>query len=105
MLKCLNGMTFIPLKNILPKYIRTTGIGRQIETAQAIEEFNKILVEMFGEGILKKARALHIRNKVLAVSCLSSVLTQEIYLRRNKIIKEMNKRLKSDIVNALKFRM
>lgn len=96
---------FFPLKNILSHHIKRSGIGRQVLAAQAVEIFNQIIAEMFGENILKKARAISLRNKVLTVSCLSSVLVQEIYLKRNKIIRELNKRLGQEIIEKIKFRM
>jgi membrane protein CcdC involved in cytochrome C biogenesis len=36
---------------------------------------------------------------------LFRVLTQEIYLKRNKIIKEINRRLGGEAVETIKFRM
>jgi len=96
---------FIPLKKILSGHLKKAGIGRQIEAAIVIEKFNKILEEIFGEKILKRVRAVSFRNKVLTINCLSSVLIQEIYLKRYKIIKELNKRLGEEIVENLKFRM
>lgn len=98
-------MTFVPLKNLLSNRMKRAGISRQVLAAQAVEKFNKILAEIFGPGILKKARAIYLRNKVLTVSCLSSVLIQEIYLKRNKIIRELNHQLGGEVVETLKFRM
>jgi hypothetical protein len=96
---------FIPIKKILSQNVRQAGIGRQIEAAKAVEEFDKIISEMFGKNILNKARAMYLKNKILTVSCLSSFLKQEIYLKQKKIIKELNKRLGGEAVNVLKFRM
>jgi predicted nucleic acid-binding Zn ribbon protein len=98
-------MTFVPLKNILSGHLKRDGIGRQITAAIVVEKFNQILVEIFGENILKRARAAFFKNKVLTVNCLSSVLAQEIYLKRNKIIRELNKRFGQEVVENLKFRM
>lgn len=96
---------FIHLKDILSRHIEQSGISQQIEAAQAVEKFNEIIAEMFGKSILKRAKAMHLRNKILTVMCLSSVLTQEIYLKQKRIIKELNKRLGREAVSALKFRM
>ncbi len=98
-------MTFIPLKNILAKNAREAGISQQVLAAQAIEKFNQILAEVFGPGIARKARAMYVRGKSLTVGCLSSVVTQEIYLKRNKIIKELNRRLGGEVITDLKFKM
>ncbi len=98
-------MTFIPLKNILHSNIREAGIGHQVLAARAIEKFNEVLVEVFGPGIARRARAMYLRGKILTVGSLSSVVTQEIYLKRAKIIQELNKRLGGEVVTELKFKM
>jgi hypothetical protein len=98
-------MTFIPLKNILAQNAREAGISQQILAAQIIEKFNQILAEVFGPGIARRARAMYVRGKILTVSCLSSVVTQEIYLKRAKIIKELNRRLGGEAITDLKFKM
>ncbi len=98
-------MTFVPLKNILAKNVRESGFGHQILAAQVIEKFNQILVEVFGPGVGRRARAMYLRGKTLTVGCLSSVVTQEIYLKRRKLIKELNKRLGGEAVTDLKFKM
>ncbi|MFA5128600.1 MAG: DUF721 domain-containing protein [Patescibacteria group bacterium] len=96
---------FTPLKNILEKNIRQSGISHQVLAAQAIEKFNQILVEIFGPGVGRRARAMYLRGKILTVGCLSSVVTQEIYLKRGKIMKELNRRLGREVVADLKFKM
>ncbi len=96
---------FIPIKNLLPKVVKNSGFSRQIEAAQVAEKFNEIIVKMFGRSVLKKARVMHLKDKVLAVKCLSSVLVQEIYLREKKIINELNKKFGKEVVSKIKFRM
>ena len=98
-------MTLIPLRNILAQNARQAGISQQILAAQVIEKCNEILVEIFGPGIARKSRAMYLRGKVLTVGCLSSVMTQEIYLKRTRIIKELNRRLGGEVVTDLKFKM
>jgi hypothetical protein len=98
-------MSFTPLRSILAQNIREAGIGRQVLAARTIETFNQIIREIFGPGAAGKARAMYLRNKNLTVGCLSSVVTQEVYLKRGKIIKELNKRLGVEAVEELKFRM
>jgi hypothetical protein len=96
---------FTSLRSILAQNVRQAGIGRQVLAAQAIEKCNQILTEIFGPGILKRTRAMCLRQKTLTIGCISSVLTQEIYLKRNKIIKELNERLGGEMVDTIKFKM
>lgn len=96
---------FTSLKNVMEQNIRRSGISRQILAARVVEKFDQIIAEIFGEGILRKARAMYLRNDVLTVSSISSVVTQEIYLKRAKIIAELNRRLGREVVSEIKFRM
>ncbi len=98
-------MSFTPLRSILAQNVREAGIGHQVLAARIIETFNQIIEETFGLGFSKKAKAMSLRSKTLAVSCLSSVIAQEIYLKRNKIIRELNRRVGGEAVEALKFKM
>lgn len=93
------------IKHILSRTVQESGIGRQIEAAQALEKFNEIIVEMFGKNVLKRARAMHLKDKILTVKCLSSVLVQEIYFKQKNIINELNKKFKKEVINKIKFKM
>lgn len=98
-------MTFIPLKNLLQRNVRQSGISHQVLAAQALEKFNEVVIEVMGPGVARRAKGMYLRGKILTVGCLSSVVTQEIYLRRGKIIKELNRRLGGGVVEELKFKM
>ena len=96
---------FTPIKNILISNVKNSGFSRQVDAAQAIEFFNEVIVEIFGSNVKEKSKALYFKNQSLAIACLSSVFIQEMYLRRSKIIREINKKLGGEVVKSLKFRI
>jgi CRISPR/Cas system endoribonuclease Cas6 (RAMP superfamily) len=98
-------MTFIPLKNILVHNINAAGISHQVSAAQAIKFFDEVIADLFGEKIKGKAKAIYLKNETLTISCPSSAIIQEMYLRRNKIIEGVNKKLDKEAVKKLKFRI
>lgn len=98
-------MSFTPIGNILSGNIRQTGIGRQVQAAIATEVFGRVIGEIFGEAARKKTKALYLRDGNLIVESLSSTMIQEMYLKRAKIINEINKKMGGAPIQALKFRM
>lgn len=93
------------IKHLLSRAVQKAGIGRQVEAAQVVEKFNEIITEMFGKNVLKRARAVYLKDKILTVKCLSSVLVQEIYLKQKKIIDKLNRKFEKEVVSKIKFKM
>jgi len=90
------------IKNLLSKRIRQTGLARQVSTALAIIEFQKIIQAEFGEITAKKIRALYIKNNILNVACLSSVVSQEFNFHKQAIIKELNEKIGVGVVKDIR---
>lgn len=51
-----------------------------------IEEFEKIVTQEFTAEIAKKIRPLYIKNNILNVACLSSVISQELNFKKPQIL-------------------
>lgn len=91
------------IKSILNKYIQKSGLSKDIETALVIKEFEKLLEKEFGTNIGKKAKPLYIKNKILTVACLSSVMVQEINFKKDTLINKINQNLKKEALKDIKF--
>jgi len=94
---------FHPLKNLLPKSLERSKIGRQVEIAMVLEEFTKVVSQMFGEKTGKKVRPMYLKNKIITVATLSSVLAQELKLNEIKIIKKINEKFGREVVERLRY--
>lgn len=81
------------LRNILKTSPAVSPFARGVSAANFIEVANKILVELFGEGITEHATAAYIKDKVLAIACLSPVAAQEIKIRESELKQALIKQL------------
>jgi predicted nucleic acid-binding Zn ribbon protein len=91
------------IKKILPKSIKKAGITKQVQAAMVTDYFTEAVAEVLGVTIAKKAKALYLKDKILMVACLSSVLAQELQLNQRKIINRINKNFDKVIVEKLSF--
>jgi len=83
-------MTFIPLKNLLRKTLIKNKISSQVEAALVLEEFNKIVIGVWGAKVISDAKALYVKDKILTIAVISPALATEIKLNKNNIIDSIN---------------
>ncbi len=91
------------IKSLLSKRVRITGLAVNVEKALAIEEFNKVLKGYFGAIIIKKVKPLYIKNGILTVACLSSVMIQELGFKKEEIIKKINDKFAKEVIRDIRF--
>ena len=83
-------MSFIPLKNLIPKALQNAGIASKVASAVILDRFNNVIIEIFGRSILKKIRPLYLKDQILTVACLNSVVAQELRFREEEILSRLN---------------
>lgn len=93
----------IHIKNILDRNIREAGIKQPVTAAIVCDEFNKVAVEIIGEKIKDKAKALYVKNRTLTLAVLSSVIGQELKLHEKEILDKLNKKAGEKVVDRLRF--
>lgn len=99
-------MSFSPIASILNKSLKQkSGLAVQITAALVCEEFEKIVLEKWREQVRNKAKALYLKDRVLAVACLSSVLAQEIKLQEREITRTLNEKFGKDTVERIRYVM
>jgi predicted nucleic acid-binding Zn ribbon protein len=91
------------IKDLLDKHIKKTGLSQQVEIAMIIEEFEQIIIDKFGIDIAGKIKALYIKNKILTVACLSTVVVQEVNMVKQDIINIINKKFSQTAINDIRF--
>jgi hypothetical protein len=90
------------IKAILNKRVRETGLAKDIKNSLVIEEFSYLVSKNLGDKILQRVKPLYVKNKVLSVACLSSVVAQEVSLNKVRIISQINKKFQSHVINDIK---
>jgi hypothetical protein len=91
------------IKNLLGGSIKNAGISDQVEAAVVCEDFNKIAVEILGENVKDKLKALYVKNKTLTIAVMSSALGQEIKLHEHEILEKLNQKTGKNKVERLRF--
>ncbi len=92
-----------PLKNLLAESIQRTGAAKEINAAVICNEFDKIMLEIFGDKAKNKVKAQYIKNGTLTVAVLSSVWGQEIKLNEQEILEKLQKKVGINEVVRLRF--
>lgn len=90
------------IKNLLSRRIQQSGFANQVGTALLIEEAEKILKEKLGDVVVKKIKLLYFKNNILNIACLSSVVAQEINLKKQELITEINRKIGRDLVKEIR---
>jgi len=96
-------MAFTPIKKILPKSVKTAGIGGKLDEDKILAHFEEVAVKIFGESVLKKMKALHIKEGTLYLACLSELLSEQIKNQERRFLFELNRPLGRSVIEKIKF--
>ena len=91
------------IKVLLNKRLRQTGLSKNINTSLVIQEFEVLIEKALGEKVYARIKPLYIKNKILTVACLSSVMAQELNIRKRQLIAQINKKFGSLILKDIRF--
>ena len=96
-------MGIFHIGKVIKKSFGKSAVGRQIELARALNEFNKLIGEIWGTEMLERAKGAYIKDNILTVACLSSAAAQEIKLREKEILEKINKDFGEEALVAIRF--
>ena len=96
-------MVMKSLGEILKKHIPQSPVGKQINATMVVEKANQVLQQVLGMQAAKFAQAIYFKDTVIAITCLSSVMAQEIKLHEQKIIALINNGLQSKTITKIRY--
>ncbi|PIR03393.1 MAG: hypothetical protein COV60_00580 [Candidatus Magasanikbacteria bacterium CG11_big_fil_rev_8_21_14_0_20_43_7] len=85
------------------KMKRNVSLKNQLDTSEAVEIAEGVFVELFGETMASHAKPLYLKNRTLTVSCTSTAMASEIRLNQAKIVEAVNKKLKKNDVDRIRY--
>lgn len=95
-------MAFKPLGTLLPQQLRRSGIERGVQAARVLDVGNKVIDQIWGEGISEKtARAIAIKHGTLQIASIHAPFRQEITQRGEEIMNLVNQELTTPIVKRV----
>lgn len=77
-------------KKLLQKSLQKAGITKQVQASLVLEDYTHAISEIFGKAIEDKARPIHLKEGVLSVACISSVVAQELKFKEQEILEKIN---------------
>lgn len=96
--------TFKQLNEVIKgKYSKNSPFMQQVRAAMIVERVGQFLVNEFGQTVLERARPMYVRDKIINIASLSSVLAQEIRYREQKLIESINKEFGRGTVEKIRF--
>lgn len=94
--------SFSSLSDVIKKNVEKKGFAKQVENTLILEEFNKIAEKIWDKEIAAEMKAVYIKNKILFVAVLNSILSQEIKMRENLILSELTRKFGKGKVNGVR---
>lgn len=91
------------IKNLLSRRIRQSAIGKQVDQAMIIESFSQIVEQKFGNSISRRLKPVYLKNKDIYIACVSSVIKQEIVLRKAELLAALNQKFGPQAILGIKF--
>ncbi|MCL5411833.1 MAG: DUF721 domain-containing protein [Patescibacteria group bacterium] len=85
-------MTFIKMKNLLPRAIERSGNPDGLGAALVLDLWNKVAVKIIGEEA-KKTKAFRLQSGTLYIRVPSPLWAQELHLHSPQLIDELNKEI------------
>ena len=85
--------------DVLLRYLRQEGLETPLNEHRVIA----LWPEVAGDVAARLSEALYIRNQKLHVKVRSAVLRTELVMKRTRLVKELNARVKSQVVTNIMF--
>ncbi len=99
---------FEPFQQYVNKAAKSYGVGKEVEAAGICQTFRSILPEIFkGKEDLASqyVEPAHYKNRVLVIDVETPGWAQEVIVRKQKIIEEMNKKAGEEVIKNLRTRL
>lgn len=91
------------ISSILNSASSSSPLVRGVTAAMTVETANRVLAEMFGQEIARFVSAAYVKNQVLTVACLSSTAAQEIKLREQHFIEQINNQVGKMVIQRVSY--
>ena len=91
------------LGNIIGNKSHHSLLMRGVAGAMAVEEASRLLISIFGSTASNTCQVMPIKNRVLLIACLSSVLEDDIKKREKEIVNSINRKIGECVVEKIRF--
>jgi predicted nucleic acid-binding Zn ribbon protein len=86
-----------PLKDVLREFVEVFSLKNKLNQCQVIDKWNEVV----GPIIAKHTTNLYIQKKILFVEFDSSIVRNEIFLIKSKLIEELNRGFEKTVIETI----
>ncbi|TSC76865.1 MAG: hypothetical protein G01um101431_48 [Parcubacteria group bacterium Gr01-1014_31] len=83
-------MPFLPLKDLLPRALRTAKITDQVQAAQVLDAAQRVLAQLLPPQAMTGVQVLQLRQGTLTIRVPSSAVANELRLRQGDVLRQLN---------------
>ncbi len=76
---------------------------KQVRSAMIVETANEFIGKTYGQGAENQARAVYLKNGILTIACLSSVLAQEMRLRQVELLNAIAAKFGPEAIKKVRY--
>lgn len=88
-----------PISELILRYLREEGLETPLNQYRIVSLWGNVV----GEKFLNLTEDIYIKNQTLYVKLSSSVARSELLMSKNKLIEELNKRVKAQVLYDIVF--
>ena len=88
-----------PIGKILTKNLKNLGLDRRLKEESIVLNWNRLV----GERIASKANPLKVKDSILFVSVENASWRNELFFMKRKIIEELNRSVKGNVIRDIVF--
>jgi predicted nucleic acid-binding Zn ribbon protein len=89
-----------PIGAVIKEFLETFRLGDKLNETKLIKSWEKVV----GPLVAKHTKGLYIKNRILFVRIDSSALRNELLYSREKIVKDLNNEVSSEIIEDVVFK-
>lgn len=93
----------LDIKTLLDKTIKRHGFSKKIAEKKVKEVFTQVIEQLFNKGLAYRVKPMYIKDGHLTVASLSVSSIEQVKIKEEKIISEINKRLSEKIVEKINY--
>ena len=94
---------FKEVKFIIPKSLSRAGITKQVQSKGILKLIEAEINKIIGKDLGGKLKPLQIKNKNMAIACLSDKAAQKLKVSEKDLINNINKIAEKEIVTKIKY--
>ena len=74
-----------------------------VVAAAVVDSANIFIEENWGEQGKKLAKAIYLKNGILVIACLSSIMAQEIKMKESQLLAKVNAKSSTSAVKKIRY--